>query len=51
MKVLNLMVLFCLVKTNEARYQKAQASTDEALGEALGKLYVEQYFDENQKSV
>ncbi|MES2566371.1 MAG: M13 family metallopeptidase [Bacteroidota bacterium] len=30
-------------------YKRVQASTDEALGEALGKLYVDKYFDANSK--
>lgn len=30
-------------------YKRVQASTDEALGEALGKLYVDKYFDGNSK--
>ena len=30
-------------------YKRVQGSTDEALGEALGKLYVEKYFDDKSK--
>ncbi len=36
-------------KEMKPRYKRVQASTDEALGEALGKLYVEKYFDTNSK--
>ncbi len=36
-------------KVIKPRYKRAQASTDEALGEALGKLYVDKYFDANSK--
>ena len=31
------------------RYKRVQGAVDEALGEALGKLYVEKYFDSNSK--
>jgi putative endopeptidase len=36
-------------KEMKPRYKRAQASVDEALGEALGKLYVDKYFDANSK--
>lgn len=36
-------------KQLKPRYKIAQASTDEALGEALGMLYVERYFDASSK--
>ncbi|MES2761115.1 MAG: M13 family metallopeptidase [Bacteroidota bacterium] len=36
-------------KEMKPRYKRSQASTDDALGEALGKLYVEKYFDGNSK--
>ena len=36
-------------KEMKPRYKRAQAATDEALGEALGKLYVAKYFDANSK--
>jgi putative endopeptidase len=36
-------------KEMKARYKRIQASTDAVLGEALGKLYVEQYFNSDSK--
>jgi putative endopeptidase len=36
-------------KQMKARYKRVQGATDEALGEALGKLYVDKYFDSNSK--
>lgn len=36
-------------KEMKPRYKRVQGSTDEALGEALGKLYVERYFDDKSK--
>ncbi len=36
-------------KQMKARYKRVQGATDEALGEALGKLYVEKHFDLNSK--
>ena len=36
-------------KEMKPRYKRVQGSTDEALGEALGKLYVEKYFDDKSK--
>ncbi len=36
-------------KEMKPRYKRVQATTDEALGEALGKLYIEKYFDANSK--
>ncbi len=36
-------------KEMKPRYKRVQSATDEALGEALGKLYVEKYFDANSK--
>lgn len=36
-------------KEMKPRYKRSQAATDEALGEALGKLYVEKYFDDKSK--
>lgn len=36
-------------KEMKARYKRIQASTDAVLGEALGKLYVEQYFNGDSK--
>jgi putative endopeptidase len=36
-------------KQMKARYKRVQGATDEALGEALGKIYVEKHFDLNSK--
>ncbi len=36
-------------KEMKPRYKRAQAATDEALGEVLGKVYVHKYFDSNSK--
>lgn len=36
-------------KEMKPRYKRVQVSADETLGEALGKLYVEKYFDSNSK--
>lgn len=36
-------------KEMKPRYKRVQGATDEALGEALGKLYVEKYFDDKSK--
>ncbi|MFO0321354.1 MAG: M13 family metallopeptidase [Bacteroidota bacterium] len=36
-------------KQMKPRYKRVQASLDQALGEALGKLYVEEHFDLNSK--
>lgn len=36
-------------KEMKPRYKRVQGATDEALGEALGKLYVDKYFDSNSK--
>jgi len=36
-------------KEMKPRYKRVQGAIDEALGEALGKLYVEKYFDETSK--
>ncbi len=36
-------------KEMKPRYKRSQASVDDALGEALGKLYVDKYFDANSK--
>ena len=36
-------------KEMKPRYKRVQSATDEALGEALGKLYVEKYFDDKSK--
>lgn len=36
-------------KEMKPRYKRSQAAVDEALGEALGKLYVDRYFDANSK--
>lgn len=36
-------------KQMKPRYKRVQGATDEALGEALGKIYVEKYFDNNSK--
>lgn len=36
-------------KEMKPRYKRVQSSADEALGEALGKLYVEKYFDDKSK--
>jgi putative endopeptidase len=36
-------------KEMKPRYKRVQGTTDEALGEALGKLYVDKYFDGNSK--
>ena len=36
-------------KQMKPRYKRVQGATDEALGEALGKLYVDKYFDSNSK--
>lgn len=36
-------------KEMKPRYKRVQVSADETLGEALGKLYVEKYFDDNSK--
>ena len=36
-------------KEMKPRYKRVQAATDEALGEILGKLYVNKYFDANSK--
>lgn len=36
-------------KEMKPRYKRVQIATDNALGEALGKLYVEKYFDSNSK--
>lgn len=36
-------------KEMKPRYKRVQGATDEALGEILGKLYVEKYFDDKSK--
>jgi putative endopeptidase len=36
-------------KEMKPRYKRVQGATDEALGEALGKLYVDKYFDDKSK--
>ena len=36
-------------KEMKPRYKRVQGTTDEALGEILGKLYVEKYFDDKSK--
>lgn len=36
-------------KSMKPRYKRVQGSLDEALGEALGKFYVEKYFNSNSK--
>lgn len=36
-------------KQMKPRYKRVQAATDEALGEALGKLYVDKYFNNQSK--
>ncbi len=37
-------------KQMKPRYKRVQASTDEALGEALGQLFVEKYFNSDSKA-
>jgi putative endopeptidase len=36
-------------KSMKPRYKRVQGASDEALGEVLGKLYVDKYFDANSK--